>query len=203
MAKINVAVPHGEFVARCKRHSQVIAGLPQVEAKLQKLLAELVMMRLFDEFQESISGIALRLACGAPYADGRLPNLLTSAAASTIQARDLFENHGRPKRKFVKWSRADYINDTTKYVIDRTDPFTVTCSGHGVILREMQAIRNRIAHNNKSSRAAFSAVVQRRYGAKLNHVTPGLLLLTPRFTPTLLDQYLLACQIISKSCARA
>src|SRR5687768_16655867 len=47
----NTAVPHNEFVARSARHDQIVAGLGDVDVKLQKLLAELVMMRLFDELQ--------------------------------------------------------------------------------------------------------------------------------------------------------
>src|SRR5215217_6289466 len=60
-----VSVPYVEFTQRSVRLDQVVAGLSSVEPKLQRLLAELVMMRLFDEFQEALSGIAVRLACGA------------------------------------------------------------------------------------------------------------------------------------------
>ena len=138
----NVAVPHSEFLQRSSRHDDVIQGLSQVEARLQKLLAELVMMRLFDEFQEAIGGVAFRLACGTPYADGTLPTLLTTPAKSTSGARDLFETFGRPKRKYVKWSRATYINETTKYVLDPTNPFTAACNANALIISEMQAVRN-------------------------------------------------------------
>src|SRR4051812_37525825 len=47
----NLAVPHNDFITRSHRHRQVIQGLTQIEARLQKLVAELVMLRLFDEFQ--------------------------------------------------------------------------------------------------------------------------------------------------------
>jgi hypothetical protein len=199
----NVAVPHFEFLQRSNRHDLVIHGLGQVEARLQKLVAELVMMRLFDEFQDAVAGIALRLACGTPYADGTIPNLLTAPAKSTSSARDLFETLGRAKRKYVKWSRASYINDATKYVLDATDPFTAVCTANALIISEMQAVRNRIAHANTKSRVAFSNVVQRHYGAKLNNVSPGVLLLSSRFSPPLLEQYVAACRVITKACARA
>jgi hypothetical protein len=198
----NVAVPYSEFVQRCARHNQIIVGLSSVDVRLQKLLAELVMMRLFDEFQEAISGVAMRLACGTPYADGTIPSLLTAPARSTTGARELFQTHGRPKEKAAKWSRTRFINETTKYVLDPKDPFTVACTANALVISEMQAVRNRIAHANAKSRAAFSQVVQRHYGAQLNNVSPGLLLLSPRFSPTLLTRYVAACRVITKACAR-
>jgi hypothetical protein len=181
----------------------VIFGLPSIDVRLQKLLAELIMMRLFDELQEAIAGVALRLACGTRYADGTAPHLLTAPARSTMGARHLYETHGRPKVKACKWSRTKFINETTKYVLDPGDPFTVTCNAHALVISEMQAIRNRIAHRNAAARAPFSTVVKRYYGAALNTVSPGLMLLSPRFSPTLLEQYLAASRVIAKSCARA
>lgn len=122
---------------------------------------------------------------------------------STSSARDLYETFNRAKRQYVKWSKVAFINDTTKYVLNSSEPFTTACNVHALVISEMQAVRNRIAHANATSRAAFATVVQRRYGAKLNNVSPGMLLLSPRFSPVLLDQYLTACRVIAKACARA
>lgn len=199
----NLAAPHNGFVARSNRHDQVIRGLSQIDARLQKLLAELVMLRLFDEFQEAIAGIALRLACGTPYVDGTAPTLLTAPARSTSGARQMYETFGRPKQAKLRWSRASFINDATKYVLDPSNAFNAVCNANALSISEMQAIRNRIAHSNANSRAAFAVVVQRYYGATLNHVSPGLLLISTRFSPTLLEQYLGACRAIMKGCAKA
>lgn len=199
----NVAVPLGEFLQRTSRHRQVIVGLGGIAIGLQKLVAELVMMRLFDDFQEAIAGVAFRLACGTPYADGTAPVLLTTPAKSTSSARDLYENHDRTKPQRVKWSKVTFINDTTRHVLDPGNPFVLACNANATIISEMQAVRNRIAHANANSRSAFSLVVQRRYGARLNNVSPGMLLLTSRFTPTLLEQYVGTCRAIIRSCARA
>lgn len=161
------------------------------------------MMRLFEEFQEALSGIALRLACGAPYADGSAPKLLTGPAKSTAGAKTLYEQHGRSKPKFAKWSKVAYINETTKYVLDPAEPFLVACSANSLVISEMQAVRNRIAHKNATSRAAFSTVVTRHYGANLNSVTPGLFLLSSRFAPTMLERYITSCRVIIRSCSRS
>lgn len=203
MSPQNVAVPHSAFVDRASRHGQVIRGLSQVDVRLQKLVAELVMLRLFDEFQEAIAGVALRLACGTPYADGTLPRLLTAPAKSTSGARLLYESFGRVKPVPIKWSKATFINKTTKHVLDSSNAFTTVCTANALIISEMQAVRNRIAHANADSRAAFALVVQRHYGAKLNHASPGMLLLSSRFSPTLLEQYLGTCRAITGGCAKA
>lgn len=203
MPSQNTAVPHNEFVARSARHDQIVAGLSDVDVKLQKLLAELVMMRLFDELQEALAGIALRLACGTPYVDGTVPNLLVPPAKSTASARYLYENHGRAKAKAPKWSKTSFINDTTKYVLDASDPFRTACSASSLVMSEMQAVRNMIAHRNAGARKNFSIVVKRHYGANLNNISPGLLLLSPRFSPTKLETYLDASRVLAKACARA
>ncbi len=196
-------VPHSEFAARSTRHDYVIQGLSQIDVRLQKLVAELLILRIFDEFQVAIAGVALRLACGTPYADGTLPALLTAPARSTAGARALYENFGRSKPNPAKWSKTSFINDTTKYVLDSSNKFRSACTANALVISEMQAVRNRIAHANAKSRAAFAVVVQRWYGAKLNNVSPGMLLLSPRVSPTLLEQYLTACRVITKGCAGA
>jgi hypothetical protein len=200
----NVGVPYAEFVSRSTRHISIVSGMGTLPPALQRLVAELVMMRMFDELMESISGVAKRLACGAPYVDGTAPRLLVPPAHSTAQALDLFETLNRgPRRQYAKWSRASYINDTTQHVLDPTDSFTTSCSRHGGIIREMQGVRNRIAHGNGNARTAFARVVTRRYGANLNHITPGVLLISPRFQPPLLSQYLAAARVIARDAARA
>jgi len=199
----NVEVPYREFLRRCGRHSQVVDGLSTVAPPLQRLLAELVMMRLFDDFQEAISGVALRLACGAPYGDGSEPKLLTGPARSTTSARVLLETHGRTKSKPLKWSKVKFINDTTKFVFDSKEPFRTACQAGSIPISEMQAVRNRIAHNSKSSRKDFGSVVVRHYGASVNSVTPGVLLLSPRFAPRTLDRYIAICRIIVRDCSKS
>jgi hypothetical protein len=181
----------------------VISGLGGADAHLQKLVAELVMVRLFDEFQEAITGIAVRLACGTPYADGTAPTLLTSPARSTIKARALYETFGRSKPQRARWSKAAFINETTKYVLDPSEPFTVACSAHGSVIAEMQGVRNRIAHANATSRAAYARIVKQWYGASRNNVSPGTLLLSPRFSPRVVERYLISCRVIATACARA
>jgi len=197
----SVHVPYREFVDRSAKHDVIIKAIPGVEPRLQRLLAELTMMRLFDDFQEAIAGIALRLACGRPYGDGVMPVLLTSPARSTAGARTLFETHNRRKHQYCKWSKASYIRETTREVLDERDRFYTACLKQSLAISEMQAVRNRIAHRNAKSRKAFDVVLRRHYGASVNAVTPGLFLISPRFTNTQLERYLTTCRVLTKECS--
>lgn len=203
MPKSNVRVPREEFEQRCQRHYQVLAGLAEVDPKLQKLIAELMLIRLFDELQEAISGIALRLASGAKYCDGSTPALLVPSARSAASARNLFECQDRVKRRPCKWSRVSFINETTKYVLDESDNFREAIGNYALIVAEMQKIRNRIAHANASSRREFQKVVRNYYGAARNQVTPGLLLVSPRNSPTLISAFVTASRMLVRDCAGA
>lgn len=197
-----VKAPLSQFILRCDRHHTIVAGLPSIQIKLQRLVAELVMMRLFDDFQDLIAGVAVRLACGAPYGDGVQPTLLTASARSTAGALNMFENYGRQRATHAKWSRVQFIGDTTKNVIDTNDHFLVACQAHSQIIAEMQAIRNRIAHGNYAARRRYASVVRRYYGATLNHVSPGMLLLSPRFNPPLIERYVTSSRVIARSVSK-
>lgn len=199
----SLSVPHKIFLQRNAQHVAIANAIPTLAPALQKALAELLLIRLFDDLQDAISGAAYRLACGTSYVDGTTPNLLTPAARSATSARTLFENHGRARPKYVKWSKATFIKDTVRHVIDASDPFMAACDRHSLRLSEMQVIRNRIAHKNSVSRASYDTVLRRYYGAAPQNVNPGLLLITPRLSPTLLQVYLTTTRIVVRDCVRA
>lgn len=196
-------VPYETFLERNRQHTNIADALIGLDVRLQKALAELLLIRLFDDFQESVAGMAYRLACGAPYLDGRVPGLFTQPANSTLNARVLFETYNRSKHQYVKWSKVKYIKATTATVIEQSDPFIRACDTHSLTISEMQSVRNRIAHRNATTRKSFNVVLRRYYGAAPTNVTPGLLLLTPRSSPPPLRKYLVATRIIAKDLARA
>ena len=160
----NLRVPYSEFLERNTRHTQIAKALPDLQPALQKALAELIMIRLFDDFLEALSGVAYRLACDTPYLDRSNPVLLAPAASSALGARTLFETHNRTKFQHVKWSKARYVKDTVKHVFDVSDHYLVAVDTHSARIAEMQAVRNRIAHRNSNSRKAFDVVLRRIYG---------------------------------------
>jgi hypothetical protein len=95
----------------------------------------------------------------------------------------------RPK---ITWLDASDVCDALKAVLDPADSAIVNLRKHGLVLSQIRKVRNHIAHKNRTSLPAFQTVVRTVYGAKLNGVTPGQLLLTPRYGPKCLLERLLA-----------
>lgn len=202
MPSVNVSVPCSQLFSKLGHYQTIVAGLRALEPRLQRLVAELVMLRLVDELQTAVAGIALRLACGAPYSDGSSPVLLLSPAASTAAALTVMESYKRRPKYRARWGRASDIRDTVKHVLAGTDQYCSAITANALVIAEMQAVRNRIAHRNGNSVAAFANVIRRYYGAQVG-ISPGALLLSSRFAPPLLERYLVACRVIVKDCARS
>lgn len=203
MPSPTLRVPLRTFLERNQRHRDIANGLSALDIGLQKAVAELLVIRLFDDFLEAMAGTAYRLGSGAVYLDGTPPGLLTTPARSVPGARSLYQEHGRTKPTQVKWSLVKHINETTRYVIDRGDPFLRGCNSHALVISEMCAIRNRIAHSNQGSRKSFSDVLRRHYGGVPRGVSPGTFLLSQRFSPTRIEFYLAASRLILRDCTLA
>lgn len=190
------------------RTSELVAHLnsiPSLEPNLQKLVAELILIRVFDDFQNTVADMCARLVCGGLYVDGSQQTLLTARARSSATALDLMQTYGRSlapgKVHRLNWSKASYIMDAIRYTVDGSDRVHVVIGNHGAIIEEMRRVRVRIAHNNASSRMNFRDVVKVRYGAEHNQISPGILLLTPRFSPILIREYIASARtIVRTSC---
>ena len=163
----------------------------------QKLVAEIITIRLLDIFQNFVATVARKLVAGAVYLDGSRPILLISAR-SVRSAQTLFMSHGRGSSSTTRWTRASYIADAVRHVINASDHYLTVIRSNGAVINEVRKIRNRIAHNNANSRQEYQGVVKTYYGANLNNITPGILLLTDRLTPPLLEQQIIKMRIVMK-----
>jgi hypothetical protein len=180
--------------------SQVVTLRPEHS----KLVAEIVLLRLFDLFQQCLESIACKIVCGAPYVDGMHPTLLRPAAHSRTAAERLMLSHGRSRpRHGTAWSKATEAKENVRYLINANDHFMTTLDHHGMFIDEMRRVRNRIAHNSKNARHEYREVVRRYYGAYLNSIAPGTLLMSPRQAPGLIDQYLVKSKILVKELVKA
>lgn len=176
--------------------------LGSLSALHQKLVAEIVLLRLFSLFENLITSVSLKLISGARYADGTVPVLL--ARTRSLQgARVLLERHGRARPRQLIWSKAGEIRDNLRHVMDQNDNLMTVVDRNGAFIDELRRVRNRIAHNNAQSRKNYRNVVMRHYGAYINNVTPGVLLLTPRLKPSLLEQYIRRERILARDILKA
>ena len=191
---------HDAETQRLLNLSGTLSGLSPMH---QKLVAEIVLLRLFSLFENLIVSVMLKLACGATYVDGSDPTLLVRAQSSR-NALTLFQTFGRKKqRQQLQWSTATEIKKNIKYVIDPSDNAVTIVDRNSMFIDNLRRVRNRIAHNNDKSRQKYRNVVKQHYGAFVNNVTPGILLLTPRIRPPLLEQYIRQERILVKDIVKA
>jgi len=143
------------------------------------MVAELSLVRLAVGLENALSTGFYRVGAGRPFADGSAATILhPPSQPRTAEAR---MKHGRGK---ITWLNASELSDAIEAVVDPTDACHNRLRSHGSTLAQVRRIRNHIAHRNRNSSQQFQIVVQSIYGARLNNVTPGTLLLTPRGGPT-------------------
>lgn len=190
------------FSRETNRLAHLHKDLQGLEPKLQKVVAEVVHLRLYTLFENLVSTVPAKLATGAMFLDGSAPQIVLRAR-SAQGASKLFHTHGRAKPKYqLRWSKAKDIKDNVRYVIASTDNYVLVIDRYGSLIDEMRRVRNRIAHNNSQSRSNYRTVVKRYYGAYLNHINPGTLLLSQRRSPCLLEQYIRKSQILATALVR-
>lgn len=200
MAKLDV-----NYLEVCRELDKLVvlqSHLVPLPPKFRKLVAEIIMLRAFSLMEDTFRSLACKIACGVPYCDGTRPTLIVRAR-SARDAIDKMIKHNRTTHHYnLSWTRASEIKENLRYMLRATDHFMMTIDAHGMFIDEMRRIRNRIAHNNRTSRKNYQQVVLRHYGAYLNGVNPGTLLLTNRHTPTLLETYLTKSRILIKELVR-
>lgn len=172
---------------------QSVDGLPRI------YIAEMITIRLFSLFEAIVEDSACRLICGTKYCDGSSPLLQRSRPTRGFErARDAMRTFGRPTpNKFqLRWSRAADIKENLEYLFPTKEHFIDTIIGHGKFISDLRKVRNHIAHGNAGTRHRFDEVVYNYYGANVNAITPGKMLLSSRFSPLLLEQFCKQTRII-------
>lgn len=200
---VQVSVPLRDFSLAIDRHLTILDGVGSLPPRTQKLVAELLLVRAFDEFQTAIAGMAWRLSCGAQYLDGSRALLLNGPYQSEGAAMTAFRRVGRSSDRQCRWTQARLISDSVGFVIDPADHFHSAIHNSTTPILEIASVRNRVAHRtSKSARNYYRQVIALRYGAPLNRIDPGTLLLSSRFSPSLIEEYLRQLRTITKSVAR-
>jgi hypothetical protein len=192
-------------------HSSYLASVSKVsalrpfsasEALEQKALAELLLLRLFYRLEAFIEDVTIRICCGANYADGSAPAKLITCKSLTSAITNM-KSTGRTKAIDLKWTMEADIKKNVQHVLDSADPFFATIASHSAELDRLRRTRNHIAHGNSDTSRKFRPVVNHHYGAALPNVTPGVLLLSNRFSPDLLEQAFVFARIFAKDLVRA
>ena len=190
---------------QASRLQSVAGSLAALNPLHQKIIAEVLLLRLFDLLVSLMVVVATKVSQGSVYLDGTSPTLLVSKVRSKQAAITQFKNLGRtsPKQQ-LRWTIPQDIHDNVAFVIAPSDNLRQVITRHATSIDEMRRVRNRIAHNNPKARQQFQIVIRQYYGATLNHLTPGTLLLTDRWQPqrALLSQYFVRAGICAKELVR-
>lgn len=151
----------------------------KLEAKYQHFIGEMIMLRLFSIFEDSVAELAYKIAAGGLYLNGSSANLI-KRAGRTRDARQLFLTHNRPKAKDnLKWTKAKFIRESVDNIIPANESFIINAQAHGQIIDEMRKVRNALAHNSHSAKAEFKDILRILYGVNKN-IAPGIFLISKR-----------------------
>ena len=178
------------------RLEQLRSDSQPLEPVLQHVIAELIMLRLFSIIESSIGEIACKLVAGALYISGNRANRLVGAK-NMAGADTVMRTHGRSKaRRYLQWTSISEIRESTKRVLDSTEPFIVHAQAHGHMLSEMKKVRNFLAHRSPSARQGYREVVLAVYGAN-SRVKIGAFLTSRQRRPvSKIDEYLAIAKLM-------
>jgi len=195
---VKLEVDYLESDSEIDKLIDLLPHITSLQPIFSKLVAEILLLRLFDSLQETIMSVITKICCGALYVDGSQPKLVVQSKSrqGTI---DNMMIHGRKKPRYLRWSPVEEIRKNVRYIIDPNEHILNELDRHILFIEEMRWIRNRIAHNNTKARANYRKAVLRHYGGYVNSVTPGMLLLSPRQNPVLIEQYLKKARILVKT----
>ena len=187
------------------RLDEVISSSSSLSPGHRKIIAELVLVRLAIGIENALSRAAYKIAAGATFVDGTVANL--SAPQATVTRAELFlktDGGVLAHPKGIRWLDGGEVARVLLLAVDASDASTTIGARHGGTLSRTRKIRNHIAHRNRTSSTAFQSVVRQVYGAKLNSVTPGTLLLTPKAgSVPLVRQLLIRSRVMMKEFVRA
>jgi len=196
-------VSQRKYAEKMQSLRDLVFNIGQLEAKYQKLVAELVLLRLSAVLSDTVSAVAAKVVCGARYLDGAAPVPLVTSR-SVARANHLMKTHGRRKPyKYLKWNNVRQIRDNVKHVLKGNEHLTSALVPYATMLEEIRVVRNHIAHRNANSLSHFRGIVTRYYGAYVRTVTPGMLLLSSRSSPPLLENWINSTSLLVKEIVKA
>lgn len=187
------------IVAETNKAFRLASTLSTIEGLSRQYVAELLVVRLFSLFEEITEEAACKIVCGANYCDGTTPALQRARPTRGLEsARKAMSEYGRgaDTRNILRWNKAGEIKENLACLVPATEHFISTMNGHGNFISELRKVRNHIAHRNRGTAKKFQHVVRHRYGANVNSMTPGKMLLSSRFRPILIEQYTRSVRIV-------
>lgn len=193
----SLVVTQGEVISQLDRLSRILADMPAT-AMSRYALSEIVLIRAASIFEESLASVAYKLACGAQFPDGNCDNFIAQSR-SLAGARTSMRLEGGARatpKEYLRWTRATYISDSVRGVLDPASHFVATCQRFGPAIAEIFEVRNHAAHKSSTSRKNYMKWVKNQYGQERN-IQLGYFLLTSNLVPIPnIERYLTSIRVI-------
>ena len=104
--------------------------------KYRKLVAEIILLRTFSVFENTVFSVACKVVCGAAYCDNSQATILVRAS-TMADAETKMRNHGRNRPRWnLSWTRAGEIKENVRYLIAAGDHFMWIIDQHGTLIDE-------------------------------------------------------------------
>lgn len=187
------------FQRESARLSALLGSVGAISPGYRKLIAEMLLLRLSIQLENTLKIIYCKICSGAPYLDGTIANL-TDCQRSIKSAIHAMQTKSRLRdRSNLPWNDGSEIRTNIEHIVSANDHCVTIMLNYASYLTEIRSVRNHIAHKNGGSRSKYKNVILRHYGARLNNITPGTLLLStrPRNGP-LIEYYIKTARIMIK-----
>lgn len=181
------------------RLNNYVALATNLEAKHQYFVAEVVMLRLFSILEGTLSEFSFKLGCGATYTNGSRPRLVSGPYKSMQAVQSAMKSVGRTKAIELKWTKANFVENSVKHVLDTNDSFMRNVNAHGMLINEMRIIRNHIAHRNHSTSSQYRQLLNQKFGANPKLTVGAYLVSTRRNPRNMINSYLLSTPILLRT----
>jgi hypothetical protein len=186
---------HALFLLQSNKLLALLQSIAALSPQHQKLVEEIVLLRLSALLEEALEEILCKICCGATYLDGTSP-ILQARQRSIAGALHAMENHGRQKPRRARWNDGADIRENVRLVVDGSDHIFAVLRSYAGLLTELRYMRNGIAHSSQKARRDFSTVIYKYYGGYPRGVTAGTLLLSPRVgTPPLIQRHVISGRV--------
>lgn len=195
-----LSVDHATFFNDTDSLLDLLSSISALQPRHQKLIAEIVLVRLALALENTLKSIFCKLACNANYIDLSHPKLLVKCRSAVHKMETL----KRSRRRSLRWNEGIEIRKNVKHVVDKLDHSVTIIGTVGSLMTEIRHVRNRIVHKNANATKNFSNVVRKYYGAYQRQITCGTLLLSPRVSkPTLVEVYIRQTRVLVKDLVKA
>lgn len=156
------------------------AAPPLISPQRRDYFAEMAFLRAFSAWETFLEESFLLYLLGYKAPRGRAPHRYAFPPDPTHAMNWLTDG-----REYATWTDAGYVGSRAKRFFSAGRPFADVLSRNQNLLREVNTIRNAIAHRSGTARQKFEEVVRQKLGTAPPNLTVGSFLGTtaPRIIP--------------------